>query len=466
MLDGRQRQPRGSAAAGAAAARRARQGQPDPVQRLGRRRASAGRRWRASWPSRRSCSTPASRRPCAGARARTSAPPAGSSRRPARRVSAPTVAFATLGCRLNQVDTQPAAGARSRRAASARCRSATRGRRRRRQHVHGDRARRALRPPGHPPRARALSPRRARGRDRLLGADEPGGGGGARRRRSGGRQRRQARGCPTCSTALLPRTARAPRIEVGDVRAARLDAGRAGWPRPTAARAPSSRSRTAASTAARSASCRSRAGASRSLEPGGGRGAGAPARRGRPPGDRADRRGPRSLRRRPHAAHRAWRRCCARLVAGARACAGSGCPRCCRRTSRRSCSRSLTTAPVDRAALPRAAAERQRPRAARACGGRTRSAMYRRVVERLAARDPGLGLGADVDRGLSRRDRRGLRGDARRSSTRCRSRYLHVFPYSARPGTEAAGLAGAASSRARSPTRARAAAPARRPRAS
>ena len=40
-------------------------------------------------------------------------------------------------------------------------------------------------------------------------------------------------------------------------------------------------------------------------------------------------------------------------------------------------------------------------------------AMYRRVVERLAAAIPRLGLGADVDRGLPRRDRRRLRGDAR-----------------------------------------------------
>src|SRR4029453_6197561 len=80
----------------------------------GRAHASVGRRWPGSSRSSRSCWTPGSRRPSGGARARTSARRAGSSgssrrspaRVPAELSAARTVSFATLGCRLNQVDTQ------------------------------------------------------------------------------------------------------------------------------------------------------------------------------------------------------------------------------------------------------------------------------------------------------------------------------------------------------------------------
>jgi threonylcarbamoyladenosine tRNA methylthiotransferase MtaB len=68
-------------------------------------------------------------------------------------------------------------------------------------------------------------------------------------------------------------------------------------------------------------------------------------------------------------------------------------------------------------------------------------AMYRRVVERLAAAIPRLGLGADVIVGFP--------GETTADFAATRAlvealpfSYLHVFPYSARPGTEAAGLPG------------------------
>src|SRR4030095_2782967 len=80
----------------------------------GRERASGGRRSPGSSRFSRSCWTPGSRPPSGGARGRPSERPAGSpaSRRRWRArvpadLSAPrTVSFATLGCRLNQVDTQ------------------------------------------------------------------------------------------------------------------------------------------------------------------------------------------------------------------------------------------------------------------------------------------------------------------------------------------------------------------------
>src|SRR5207247_9743507 len=82
-----------------------------PRSTTGRAPRSGGRRWRGSSRSNPCCSTPASRRPSAGARARTLARRAVSCGRVARRppVAEPgarTVSFATLGCRLNQVDTQ------------------------------------------------------------------------------------------------------------------------------------------------------------------------------------------------------------------------------------------------------------------------------------------------------------------------------------------------------------------------
>jgi threonylcarbamoyladenosine tRNA methylthiotransferase MtaB len=67
------------------------------------------------------------------------------------------------------------------------------------------------------------------------------------------------------------------------------------------------------------------------------------------------------------------------------------------------------------------------------------TALYRRVVERLAAAIPRLGLGADVIVGFP--------GETPEDFAATRSllqalpfSYLHVFPYSARPGTEAARL--------------------------
>jgi len=69
------------------------------------------------------------------------------------------------------------------------------------------------------------------------------------------------------------------------------------------------------------------------------------------------------------------------------------------------------------------------------------AAMYRALVERLAAAVPGLGLGADVIVGFPGET------DADFAATRdlveaLPFTYLHVFPYSDRPGTEAASLDG------------------------
>lgn len=73
--------------------------------------------------------------------------------------------------------------------------------------------------------------------------------------------------------------------------------------------------------------------------------------------------------------------------------------------------------------------------------------MYRRLVERLAAAIPALGLGADVIAGFPGET------DADFAETvglveALPFSYLHVFPYSARRGTEAATLAGAVDARA------------------
>ena len=67
--------------------------------------------------------------------------------------------------------------------------------------------------------------------------------------------------------------------------------------------------------------------------------------------------------------------------------------------------------------------------------------MYRALVDRLAAARPRLGLGADVIAGFPGETEE----DFAETATLVRDlpfSYLHVFPYSARAGTEAAGLGG------------------------
>jgi len=69
------------------------------------------------------------------------------------------------------------------------------------------------------------------------------------------------------------------------------------------------------------------------------------------------------------------------------------------------------------------------------------AAGYRRVVERLAAAMPGLGLGADVLVGFPGETEADVTLTLDLVETLPFS-YLHVFPYSARPGTEAAARPG------------------------
>jgi threonylcarbamoyladenosine tRNA methylthiotransferase MtaB len=69
------------------------------------------------------------------------------------------------------------------------------------------------------------------------------------------------------------------------------------------------------------------------------------------------------------------------------------------------------------------------------------TAGYRRVVERLAAARPGLGLGADVIVGFPGETEADFAATVELVQTLPFS-YLHVFPYSARRGTEAAGRPG------------------------
>jgi threonylcarbamoyladenosine tRNA methylthiotransferase MtaB len=67
------------------------------------------------------------------------------------------------------------------------------------------------------------------------------------------------------------------------------------------------------------------------------------------------------------------------------------------------------------------------------------AAMYRRLVERLAAAMPDLGLGTDVIAGFPGE----TETDAAATADLVRAlpfSYLHVFPYSPRRGTEAAGM--------------------------
>ena len=69
------------------------------------------------------------------------------------------------------------------------------------------------------------------------------------------------------------------------------------------------------------------------------------------------------------------------------------------------------------------------------------TALYRRVVERLVAAIPRLGLGADVIVGFPGETIEDF-GATRSLVETLPFSYLHVFPYSARPGTEAARLSG------------------------
>jgi threonylcarbamoyladenosine tRNA methylthiotransferase MtaB len=67
--------------------------------------------------------------------------------------------------------------------------------------------------------------------------------------------------------------------------------------------------------------------------------------------------------------------------------------------------------------------------------------MYRALVERLAAARPGLGLGADVIAGFPGESEQDF-AETRACVEALPFSYLHVFPYSARKGTEAVGLGG------------------------
>src|SRR3989441_549424 len=67
--------------------------------------------------------------------------------------------------------------------------------------------------------------------------------------------------------------------------------------------------------------------------------------------------------------------------------------------------------------------------------------MYRAVIERLAAARPGLGLGADVIAGFPGETEEDF-ADTMSCVKELPFSYLHVFPYSARKGTEATRLAG------------------------
>ena len=69
------------------------------------------------------------------------------------------------------------------------------------------------------------------------------------------------------------------------------------------------------------------------------------------------------------------------------------------------------------------------------------AAMYRGLVERLAAAIPRLGLGADVIAGFPGETEEDC-GETLALVQALPFSYLHVFPYSARPGTEAAGRPG------------------------
>ena len=69
------------------------------------------------------------------------------------------------------------------------------------------------------------------------------------------------------------------------------------------------------------------------------------------------------------------------------------------------------------------------------------TATYRRVVDRLAAAHPRLGLGADLIVGFPGETEADFTATMALVEAQPLS-YLHVFPYSVRPGTAAAGLSG------------------------
>ena len=250
---------------------------------------------------------------------------------------APTIAFSTLGCRLNQVDTRQLQaqledrgfrtvpfGTRADVVVVNTCTVTARAELSDRQAIR---------------RARRDQSRRPGRGDRLLGADESRRRGGSRRRRPRRGQRRQAATARPGRDAAGPaRRAARRRVEVGDIAAARLESGgRAGPHRGPLARLRQDPGRLPAPVRLLHRAVRARRQPQSAAR--GDRGAGATARGGRPSGDRAHRRGPRPLGRRPHAALEPGR---AAASASSRCpgCAGCGCPPCCPRTFRRRCSRS------------------------------------------------------------------------------------------------------------------------------
>ena len=330
-------------------------------------------------------------------------------------MSAPvTVALTTLGCRLNQVESQEMGalleGRGFRVGARGQPRAGPRG-----EHLHGDRARRLLRPPDHPP-DRPRRPGRLPGRDRLLCPDRSG-------RRSppcpawtSWSAIRRSTGCPTCSTRWS--SARGPRWRWPTSARRTLGPGRAGRAddRPVAPlREDPGRLPAPLRLLHRARRAR------REPEPGaeGRARPGARAGGGRVSGRHADRRRHRPLRLGPLPAHVA-RGPRAEPRRRRRACAGSASPRCCRPTSPTDLVDAVTTLPVvaPHLHLPLQSGS---DRVLRLMRRPYHTGMYRALVDRLAAAIPGLGLGADVIVGHPGRDRRGLRGDARARRARCPS---------------------------------------------
>ena len=165
------------------------------------------------------------------------------------------------------------------------------------------------------------------------------------------------------------------------------------------------------------------------------------ARRGRAPRSRADRRRPGPLRRRPRAAHDAWPRCCDRS-SRSRASAGCGSRRCCPAYFTPELLEIVDDGAGDRAALPHPAAERQRPGAAADAAAVHDARCIGALVRAAGRRASRARSGRRRHRGLSRRDRRGLRRRRCAWSRSCRSRTCTCSRTPRGAGTEAAGLAG------------------------